>query len=255
MNVVRASGRYQIYPARYFSISPTYEIWTKLSIADVHGLGQKPGFEGQNIYFHLNHPIKFVYLVAPVVAIEDVHPKTTLITLDDSSGSSIDIRIERKVASRVVAGASNTVVGNLDVNSGLGGFEVRVDGALIDVATVVKAKCTISSYRGVRQLDLKRISVIKDTNEEVAAWRAQTDFKREVLARPWTLTSAERSAFDTQKLEEETAARNQARKDQVKRHAHHERTLQRDEKRRLHEERTEQRRKAAEERLNKGAIF
>lgn len=196
-----------------------------------------------------------MYLVAPIVAIEGVNLRTTLITLDDSSGQCIDIRVTRKDASKLVAGESNTTVQNVDIYSSIGTFEVRIDDVPIDVATVVKAKCTISSFRGNRQLDLKKISVLKDTNEEIAAWRAQTQFKREVLSKPWVLTTEERAAFDAQKVEEEKAARYQAKRDQIKQRAHRERKLEREEKRRLHEERTEVKRRAAEERFNQGAIF
>lgn len=210
---------------------------------------------GQNIYFHLNHPIKFVYLVAPIVAIEDVHINTTLLTLDDSSGECINVKIVRKDASKITAGESNTAVKNVDVHSSIGAFEVRIDDTPIGVTTVVKAKCTVSKFRDARQLDLKRISVIRDTDEEVAAWRAQVQFKRDVLSKPWVLTSEERATFDMRKVDEEKAARYQAKKDQIKRVAHRERKMEREEKRRLHDERTEQKRRAAEERLNKGAIF
>ncbi len=35
-----------IYPAYCFPASPTYDVWVKLTAADVHALREEPGFEG-----------------------------------------------------------------------------------------------------------------------------------------------------------------------------------------------------------------
>lgn len=34
------------YPAYCFQYSPTYNIWARLSISDVHALKERPGYEG-----------------------------------------------------------------------------------------------------------------------------------------------------------------------------------------------------------------
>lgn len=59
----------------------------------------------QNIYFHLNHPIQYVYLCGPVAGIEVFSNKAgsrkfISLTLDDSSGRTIEILVEVKLPSR-----------------------------------------------------------------------------------------------------------------------------------------------------------
>jgi hypothetical protein len=80
---------------------------------------------------------------------------------------------------------------NVQVISQFGVFEVLVDDQRLDIGTVIKAKGTISEFRGVKQLDLKRIWTVPTTNEEAKAWAETAAFKQEVLSRPWHLTSAE----------------------------------------------------------------
>lgn len=210
---------------------------------------------GQNIYFHLNHPIRFVYLVAPVVALEDTHPRFSLLTIDDSSGMCIDVKIMRKDASAIVPGGSNTAISNLDIDSGINGFEIKIDGQNVDIGTVLKVKGTITSFRGTRQIELKRCAIIKDTTEEVQAWEAMATFKREVLNKPWMLTSADRAALDT-KMEEEAARE----REEEKRERRNQRALQkreelRGERRKAREEERERRRQLAEKKFNEGALI
>ncbi|KAK4691823.1 hypothetical protein P7C71_g5261, partial [Lecanoromycetidae sp. Uapishka_2] len=78
------------YPAYCFSLSPTYNTWARLTAADVHALHERPGFEGQKLYFHLNHPIKWVRLVGVIVAFE-ILPTLWIMILDDSSGATIEL--------------------------------------------------------------------------------------------------------------------------------------------------------------------
>jgi hypothetical protein len=90
-----------------------------------------------------------------------------------------------------VAGSSKTNLKNVDVVSQFGIFDVMVDDQRLDIGTVVKAKGTISEFRGNKQLDLKRIWVVATTDEEAQAWAETAVFMQEVLSRPWHLTSAE----------------------------------------------------------------
>jgi len=85
--------QHQIYPAYCFGASPTYNKWVKLTATDVHALRREPGFEIQYIHFHLNHPIRFVYLCGVVTEIEYLNNWFTLITLDDGSGASVECKI------------------------------------------------------------------------------------------------------------------------------------------------------------------
>ncbi|KAF2874340.1 hypothetical protein BDV95DRAFT_604524 [Massariosphaeria phaeospora] len=203
-----ASG-YRLYPAYCFRASSTYNAWVKLTAADVQALRTEPGFQSQRIYFHLNHPIRYVRLVGVVVAIDDITPKYTVLTLDDGSGSTIEVKIIRLVAEvyNAVESPSNTVIDNVNVISEFGVFEVTVDHQQLDIGTVIKTKCTISEFRGSKQLELKRAWVVPTTNDEAQDWAETAAFKQSVLSVPWRMSSAERKRIRAEdKAEEKTHA-------------------------------------------------
>ncbi|CAD0097121.1 unnamed protein product [Aureobasidium vineae] len=247
-----------VHNAKYFFASPTYNKWVKLTAADVHALRQVPGFEGQNVYFHLNHPIRFVYLVAPVVAIQEIpNTKFLILTLDDSSGSCIDVKIERiDPANSNPDSPSNTTVANVDIDTPFNrNTEVKIDGQIVDIATVLKVKCTIGSFRSVKQLDLKRCNIIKDTTEEAAAWESLAQFKRDVLAKPWILDAAEQAALDAQLQQEAIKEQEEERRERRSQRAHQKREELRAERRQAREEVREQKRLADEQKFNQGALI
>jgi hypothetical protein len=57
----------------------------------------------------------------------------------------------------------------------------------------VKAKGTISEFRGVKQLELKRVQIVSSTDDEAQAWAETAAFKSDVLSIPWRVTSAQHS--------------------------------------------------------------
>jgi len=142
----------------------------------------------------LNHPIRFVYVVGVVVAIDDISVRYTVLTLDDGSGATIEAKIVRRVPGmgNNVETPSNTVVDNLNVITKLGSeFNITVGGQVLDIGTVVKVKGTVSEFRDFKQLELKRIWIVPTTNEEVRAWQETAAYKQKILSKPWRLTSSE----------------------------------------------------------------
>ncbi|KAK5013713.1 hypothetical protein LTR60_003721, partial [Cryomyces antarcticus] len=115
-----------IYPAHCFTVSPTYNTWVKLTAAHIHALRAEPGFEGQNVFFQLNHPIRYVRLVAAIVAIDDLGPRYTLLTMDDGSGATIEVKITRLDTAKSASSTSllDTEVENVKVRAQLGVFDV-----------------------------------------------------------------------------------------------------------------------------------
>ena len=238
-----------IPPARYFDASPTWFKWNALTAADVHALRAEPAFDGQNILFYLNHPIRFVRLVGVVVQLDATRPSAfasaarwVLMTLDDGSGECMEVKIELR---RPEGEASQweADVEDLKVTFQLEGLRMWIVGQEIRVGTVVKAKGTLDAFRGVRQIRLARAAVVADTNSEAKAWAEAAQWKLETLSNPWVLT-AEMMA----KLEEDEKRVAEARK-------------QKQQKRRewvaRNEEgmvKREQRRVRLEERFNKGAL-
>lgn len=177
-----------------------------------------------------------------------------LLTLDDGSGACIDVKFTVKDASKVEAGAPNTNIENLSVNRSLGIFDIVIDGRALDIATVVKVKGTISAFRNIKQIELKRIEIVQGTNEEAKHWKAVTEFRDAVLSKPWMLTAKDKEAIDRKRSDEERVAREADRRERGKRRANDEKRARREEKIKQHELRVEQRRLDAEKKLNAGAL-
>ncbi|KAJ5923726.1 hypothetical protein N7454_008971 [Penicillium verhagenii] len=81
-----------IYPAYCFKASPTHFAWVKMAIADVHRLKKPRNFEGQKVFFYKNHPVRFVTVAGLIVSKTEVF-RRTILTLDDSSGATIEVAV------------------------------------------------------------------------------------------------------------------------------------------------------------------
>jgi hypothetical protein len=215
--------------------------WPKVSIS-------ANNISGQNLYFYLNHPIRFVTLVGPVVSIDSVSAKFAIFTIDDGSGTTIDVIIARKAPETlsVVDCAPTTDVPYVSVGVGIGRLEIDVDGKILDIGTVVKAKGTISEFRSKRQLELKRISILRSTEEEVKAWEELASWKT-TLSTPWFLSK------DELKELEEKETREIADRQQLER-AKMERARRRAERRSRRDSKDEKKRRIEEVVMNTGAL-
>ncbi|TKX23695.1 hypothetical protein C1H76_4211 [Elsinoe australis] len=261
MNNARAleHDKYLIPAAKYFGHSSTYNQWCKLSIADtLYKLRHAKGFEGQNVLFYLNHPIQFAYLVGVIASIEATSTGPTTITLDDGSGVCIDLVVRRDQSSEL-HGATQTERLTMGGSSGPMGLildptMLYLDERLLQVGLVIKAKGTFSAFRGVRQLDLKRLSVIKDTTEEIAAWKAEAEFRQEVLSRPWILSSDDQNRIDAATKQEDAQMRLEEARQALKKKERAKRRQQYERKRAQREEQEERKRQALEAEMNEGAL-
>lgn len=108
---------------------------------------------------------------------------------------TIELKLVRTIAEDKSSkqSISNTTINNVNVVSRFGVFDITVDNHILDIGTVLKAKGTISQFRGVKQLELKRVQVVHSTDEEVQAWAETAAFKSGVLSAPWRVTSAQHS--------------------------------------------------------------
>jgi hypothetical protein len=240
---------HQIYPKRYFDASPTWFQWNKLTAAAIHSLREERGFGGQNICFHLNHPIRFVRLVGLLVDIELKAGKYLLLTLDDSSGACIEVKTELRVVKEDdhAEYPSNTIVDNVDCFVSWGLPSLYINKEATDIGTVVKLKGTLDSFRNTRQVRLERAWIVKDTNEEAKAWAETASWHCDVLSKPWTLSPWKRSEIDEQINQDAAKERERLKKRKAM-------DLQHAEKKRKHFERVEARRKKQEEKYNAGAL-
>ncbi|RDI79347.1 hypothetical protein Vi05172_g10579 [Venturia inaequalis] len=248
-----------IYPACTFHASPTYFAWVKLTCADIHALRSEPGFEGQGLYFHLNHPIRFISITAPIISIESITDRYTILELDDGSGSTIVVKITRlskhQLLENQVDNASNTNVENVNIVSRIGVFDVFVDGhKKLDIGTVIKVKAVIGEFRNMKQLELKRIYVIRTTGEEVKEWTEVARWKRDILSKPWFLSPQKLKDLDNEDARQRRKQRDTEKKRREYNKAMEEKLAKRREKIEKHEAKVEKRRKAIEDDLNGGAL-
>ncbi|KAK3072357.1 hypothetical protein LTR53_006970 [Teratosphaeriaceae sp. CCFEE 6253] len=238
-----------LYPKRYWSASTTWQAWNKLTAFSIHhSLRTEPGFEGQHVYFFGNHPIQYVRVVGVVVGIEQ-YGRFTVLTLDDSSGECIDVKITRKqvMAGSEKAYASDTGVEGLKVCVSFGLMTVQLHGKAIVIGDVVEAKGTISVFRNNRQIELKRMSGVLNTIAEAAAWAKTAKWMRDLQARPWLLTRREMDDMDEKTSQE-------ARVERTKTKSKRDWKAKVDDDRLAREAVREAKRKRAEARFNKGAL-
>lgn len=211
---------------------------------------EEPGFEGQDIYFYLNQPIRFVRLVGLVVQIDVVSEgRYTLLTLDDSSGANIEVKIEKRsrVAGDETIYATNTLIDNVDVKVYVGGSTILVNGRPLELGTVIGAQGTITSFRQSRQLSLKKIFRVQDTNQEAAHWMRAADWKKDILSKPWVLSRQQQDAIDEQLRQDELK---EEKREKLKR----KKQAKYDEKYRQKQAAKEEKREVVEAMLNKGAL-
>ncbi|MCJ1471041.1 hypothetical protein MMC07_009689 [Pseudocyphellaria aurata] len=183
------------YPAYCLKYSPTYNTWARLTSTDVHALQERADYEGQNIYFHLNHPIRWVRLVGVVVAFDST-PGRWFIQLDDNSGATIELTCERQTAVAATVDANDSDEARLTCSDnvidqrnkiGVTATGRTVDFTGLDVGAVVKVKGGVGVFRGEKQVLLESLSLLCSTNEEVASWAETSAFRRDVLNVPWVL--------------------------------------------------------------------
>ncbi|KAF7512096.1 hypothetical protein GJ744_002809 [Endocarpon pusillum] len=181
------------YPAYCFKASRTYFAWVKLTAFDIHNtLHIYSAFQGQNLYFYLNHPIQFVYLVGVVVSYEDFHEKRWLLIIDDSSGATIEVSCPKPEEKADKNPDQASKEGSELDGIRLAEVQARANTiASIDVGSVISVKGKIGTFRDTRQIHLERVAIVPDTNAELQFVEQRTKSKVEVLSKPWTMSSME----------------------------------------------------------------
>ncbi|OTB09517.1 hypothetical protein M426DRAFT_316060 [Hypoxylon sp. CI-4A] len=173
------------YPAYCFHLSPTINKWCPLRAADIQGLDTRPGFEGDNVFFFLNHPIRWVRVVGVVVAIDEFYGRRNY-TIDDSTGACIECSLDvpKPIDRRQQngAGVQPTVVPPNPAP------DPHSD---IDVGMVVEVKGSTRLFRDEKQIKINKLQRTRSTAQEVQFWNKIRDFRNDVLSRPWVLEKRE----------------------------------------------------------------
>ncbi|PGH32487.1 hypothetical protein GX50_04724 [[Emmonsia] crescens] len=188
------------YPAFCHKVSPTFFAWVKLAAVDVHRLKRRPGFEGQNLYFYLNHPIQFI-CVAGIIVARDEQERRSILVLDDNSGACLEVVCSKNVQIPNINTTTNTSSNNNNNNNNSGTpiqpthltstTHKPLNITPLLPGTRAKFKGTISCFRGMFQLHLERYEVLRDTNAEVRFWDERTRFRVQVLSLPWLVARGE----------------------------------------------------------------
>lgn len=193
-----------LYPQHCFKLSPTVNTYPHLRASDIAALTTHAGFHGQDVFFHLNHPIQWVRIAGVVVAVDE-YPGRRIYTVDDSSGVCIECLVDVPRTDAALTAAvgkpAQAVSAKVDPkHTRKGGEEAakvvekapkRVVPEEVDVGTVVDMKGGLSVFRGNKQIKILKATVLRSTEQEVAFWEKIQKFRREVLDKPWTLTDKE----------------------------------------------------------------
>ncbi|KAJ5496000.1 hypothetical protein N7539_001116 [Penicillium diatomitis] len=210
------------YPAFCFKVSPTHFAWVKMAAADVQRLRRPRSYNGQSIFFYKNHPIRFVCVVGVIIARTDV-TRRTILTLDDSSGTTLEIcvlhadpktrdnahaqmetmhdlpsipNINGSYQSPITSGSGPRSLTQVQTHTMRPEHVSATDGTILDISSLqpgmrVKVKGTLSQFRSTMQLNLERFTLVRDTNAEMQFVDQRLRFLVEVLAVPWTLSPEE----------------------------------------------------------------
>lgn len=215
------------YPAYCYSASPTWSKWVKLTCWDVHhalrthqqqGKSFTSGTSANQTLFYLNHPIQYVQLVGIVVAIEDYYESHFLLTLDDSSGATLDVVVRKpkskrngaQTSSSILAPATTTNKGTTTATTTTATTTNSTSAAdnnndddpsiqetlsllhhlsALTLSTPILAKGTLSTFRSVRQLTLLRLTTLPNTSTELTHIASRTAFLASTLGKPWHLSA------------------------------------------------------------------
>lgn len=145
--------------------------------------------------------MRFVCVVGVIVARTDVY-KRTILTLDDSSGATIDVAVLKAELDQG-QGRIQQEQGELHLTTTTQD-PIDINRLTPGTGTVVKIKGTISTFRSQIQLQLERVFPIADTNDEMRFLDQRTRVLVEVLSVPWELSGDEVAELHRRSLEQET---------------------------------------------------
>jgi hypothetical protein len=145
------------------------------------------GHPGQDVYFHLNHPIKWVRVSGVVVAVDE-REKKHFYTIDDGSGATLECVV--KVAPRPAPGTATAGAAADPASNPLSDTLPVVD-APIDVGHVLDIKGSVGTFRENKQILAEKIVHLRSTEQEVVFWEKVAQLKQDVLSKPWVLDRRE----------------------------------------------------------------
>lgn len=223
------------YPAYCHKASKTWFTWVKLTAYDVHHrLQARAGFhhslqsvpshfrDAPQVLFFLNHPIQFVQVAGVVVNFEEHFQKFWLLTIDDSSGETVDVickkpeeddaaatkaadlvrqvfrdeqddaeaalRVEARKLTEVMR--SSVAVGTiLQVKGTITLFHRNITRRIISEVSTTAQQDTSDDQTSLRQISAQRVIVLSTAAAELAFIAARDLFLENVLSQRWILST------------------------------------------------------------------
>ncbi|CAK7272455.1 endo-1,3-beta glucanase [Sporothrix epigloea] len=163
--VIPSSTTISFYGQYCFHLSPTLNRWCPMRIAEVLKLVQYADFAGQNVFFHLNHPIKWVRIAGVVVACAEYYGRRVY-TVDDGSGATIECSVP--APDRQQHHLAPVPV-------------VNHPGIVVDL------KGGLRIFRDTFQIEVVKLAVLRATQQEMRFWAKVQEFAASTLHRPWVL--------------------------------------------------------------------
>lgn len=122
--------------------------------------------------------------------------RRTILILDDSSGSNIEVVCSKKQVDQPVSQPVQAEVGPAMAATGAAQVSEYVTSTTkeaLDISSLVpgvvaKFKGTVVTFRNMRQLHLERFVLLPDMAGEMQFWEERTRFLVDVLSVPWRLT-------------------------------------------------------------------
>lgn len=147
---------------------------------------------GQDVYFHVNHPIKWVRICGVVVSVDERETKHFYM-IDDGSGATLEcvVNVTPGAAPRTTAARVAAAAATADPKSNVHTDTRPVFDAPIDVGHILDIKGSVSTWRNNRQIRAERIVHLHSTEKELMFWEKVTLLKRDVLSKPWVLDRRE----------------------------------------------------------------
>ncbi|PYH44870.1 OB-fold domain-containing protein [Aspergillus saccharolyticus JOP 1030-1] len=189
-----ATTTLEFYPTYCFKASPTHFTWVKMAVADVLHLKRRAEYPDQATFFHLNHPIRFI-AIAGIITSRTEYPRVTILTLDDSSGATMDIVVLKADPAAVAAPELPQASAEPEQQQQYHHISPTTHHPInitpLVPGTLALLKGTPSTYRQTVQLQLERCSPLHTTSAEMRFLDQRTRTRVEVLSTPWVLGADE----------------------------------------------------------------
>lgn len=152
-----------------------------------------PGFTGQQIFFYINHPIKWVRVAGVVIAIDEYKGRKVY-TLDDSSGMTIACTVPPAASPPGGANSGVGAAGDGDSSKTKGATTSQpqkqptiIDGD-IEIGHIILVKGVIkTTLWKEREIESVKITHVRSTEQEVQFWEKVDKLRKETLNQPWVL--------------------------------------------------------------------